>query len=88
MKGLGASGLVEVRIKSDDRAGDRRCYAFAEFASDEDSVNFLEKHYPALEFTTADGFNAYVPIAYSRERRQPTNPDDWQCTMVRIQLYS
>ncbi|KAK8072219.1 hypothetical protein PG996_005567 [Apiospora saccharicola] len=88
MKGLGASGLVEVRIKSDDRAGDRRCYAFAEFASDEDSVDFLEKNYPALEFTTADGFNAYVPIAYSRERRQPTNPDDWQCTMCHFENFS
>ncbi|KAK8851667.1 hypothetical protein PGQ11_014146 [Apiospora arundinis] len=88
MRSMGASGLVEVRIKSDDRAGDRRCYAFAEFASDEDSVEFLEKNYPALEFTTADGFNAYVPIAYSRERRQPTNPDDWQCTMCHFENFS
>jgi hypothetical protein len=66
--------------------GDRRCYAFAEFKSEEDSIDFLEKHYPALEFSAADGSPARVPIAYSRERRPAANPDDWQCTMVRTML--
>lgn len=63
-------------------SGPRRCYAFAEFKSDGAAVDFLERHYPVLEATTADGLNVQIPIAYSRERRHVANPDDWKCTMV------
>lgn len=84
LRSLGAIGLTDLRVKTDDRSSDRRCYGFAEFNSEESSVAFLEKNYPALDFTTADGSHFRVPIAYSRERRPAPKSDDWQCTMVRI----
>lgn len=88
MRGMGATGLIEVRIKSDDRSGDRRTYAFAEFKSDEDSTYFLEQYYPTLEFNAADGSRVRLPIAFSRERRQAANPDDWQCTLCHFENFS
>ncbi|KAI1870704.1 uncharacterized protein JN550_004850 [Neoarthrinium moseri] len=85
---LGAKDLVELRLKSDDRSGDRRCYAFAEFRTDEDAIDFLERYYPTLQLTATDGSRARVPIAYSRDRRPPPKSDDWQCTMCHFENFS
>lgn len=82
MRDMGAVGLVEVRIKSDDRGGTRRWYAFAEFRSEDDAIDFLESHYPALNVPGSYGPSIRIPIEYSRERRHVANPDDWKCTMV------
>ncbi|ETS77660.1 hypothetical protein PFICI_09722 [Pestalotiopsis fici W106-1] len=84
----GAKGLTDLRVKADDRSNDRRCYAFAEFNSEDASVAFLEQHYPAVELTCADGARIRAPIAYSRERRQAPKVDDWQCTMCHFENFS
>ncbi|ORY55278.1 uncharacterized protein BCR38DRAFT_452611 [Pseudomassariella vexata] len=89
LRELGAAGLVEVRVKSDDRTGGRRCYAFAEFKSDQAAIDFLERHYPTLKIYAADGSVAHVPLAYSRERRPlAMTTDDWQCTMCHFENFS
>ncbi|KAI1211799.1 uncharacterized protein F4807DRAFT_450538 [Annulohypoxylon truncatum] len=88
MRDMGAVGLVEVRIKSDDRSGARRSYAFAEFRSEDDAIDFLERHYPALDIATSYGPFVRVPIEYSRERRHIANPDDWKCTMCHFENFS
>ncbi|KAL7621263.1 hypothetical protein AAE478_008580 [Parahypoxylon ruwenzoriense] len=92
MRDMGAAGLIEVRIKSDDKSGrktgTRRSYAFAEFRSEDDAVDFLERHYPALNITTSHGSSTRVPIDYSRERRHVANPDDWKCTMCYFENFS
>ncbi|KAI1632480.1 hypothetical protein F4809DRAFT_88530 [Biscogniauxia mediterranea] len=88
MRDMGADGLVEVRIKSDDRSGSRRCYAFAEFRSDDDAMDFLERHYPALDINGANGSPIRIYLEYSRERRQVANPDDWKCTMCHFENFS
>ncbi|KAH8662217.1 hypothetical protein BX600DRAFT_314263 [Xylariales sp. PMI_506] len=85
---MGGEGLVEVRIKSDARSGDRRCYGFAEFKTDEDCIAFVDHNYPTFEFTASDGTHARVPIAYSRERRSAAKSDDWQCTMCHFENFS
>ncbi|KAI2470149.1 hypothetical protein F4781DRAFT_391920 [Annulohypoxylon bovei var. microspora] len=88
MRDMGAVSLVEVRIKSDDRSGARRSYAFAEFRSEDDAIEFLERHYPALEIATSYGSSIRIPIEYSRERRHIANPDDWKCTMCHFENFS
>ncbi|KAI0886114.1 uncharacterized protein GGS22DRAFT_124408 [Annulohypoxylon maeteangense] len=88
MRDMGASSLVEVRIKSDDRSGARRSYAFAEFRSEDDAIEFLERHYPALDIVTSHGSSIRIPIEYSRERRHIANPDDWKCTMCHFENFS
>ncbi|KAI5917264.1 hypothetical protein F4810DRAFT_62741 [Camillea tinctor] len=88
MRDMGADGLIEVRIKSDDRGGSRRCYAFAEFRSDDDAMDFLERHYPALDINSANGSPIRIYLEYSRERRQVANPDDWKCTMCHFENFS
>ncbi|KAI2617051.1 hypothetical protein GGR54DRAFT_607924 [Hypoxylon sp. NC1633] len=88
LRGMGATNLVEVRIKSDDRSGSRRSYAFAEFASEDDAVDFLERHYPLLDIASSRGSSVRIPIEYSRERRQMANPDDWKCTMCHFDNFS
>lgn len=88
MRDMGAAGLVEVRIKLDDRGGTRRSYAFAEFKSENDAISFLERHYPALVITDSYGSPARMPIEYSRERRHIANPDDWKCTMCHFENFS
>lgn len=98
MRDMGATGLVEIRIKSDDRSGmvslflntepplnaigNRRLYAFAEFRSEDDAIGFYERNYPALDIANPHGSSIRIPIEYSRERRHIANPDDWKCTMV------
>lgn len=84
----GAKGLTDLRVKTDDRSHDRRCYAFAEFSSEDASIAFLERHYPAVELTCPDGSRIRAPIAYSRERRQAAKVDDWQCTMCHFENFS
>ncbi|KAI1408203.1 hypothetical protein F5Y13DRAFT_111954 [Hypoxylon sp. FL1857] len=88
MRDMGATGLVEVRIKSDDRSGFRRSYAFAEFRSEDDAIDFLERHYPALDITSSHGSSIRIPVEYSRERRHIGNPDDWKCTMCHFENFS
>ncbi|KAH6656531.1 hypothetical protein BKA67DRAFT_158899 [Truncatella angustata] len=88
LRSLGAQGLTDLRVKSDDRSSDRRCYAFAEFSSEDASTAFLEQHYPALEFAALDGSSVRVPIAYSRDRRPAPKSDDWQCTMCHFENFS
>ncbi|KAI0169726.1 hypothetical protein GGR52DRAFT_551197 [Hypoxylon sp. FL1284] len=88
MRDAGATGLVEVRIKSDDRSGNRRSYAFAEFKSEHDAIDFLESHYPTLTVPNGRGHSLYMPIDYSRERRHAGNPDDWKCTMCHFENFS
>ncbi|KAI4866296.1 hypothetical protein F4820DRAFT_457623 [Hypoxylon rubiginosum] len=88
MRDAGATGLVEVRIKSDDRSGTRRSYAFAEFKSESDATDFLERHYPALIVPNSRGVSVSMPIDYSRERRHIANPDDWKCTMCHFENFS
>ncbi|KAI1079613.1 hypothetical protein F5B20DRAFT_158141 [Whalleya microplaca] len=87
MREMGAFGLVEVRIKVDERSGSHRCYAFAEFKTDEDAISFLEQYYPALEIRDGRG-TSRVPLDYSRERRHVANPDDWKCTMCHFENFS
>ncbi|KAI0868297.1 hypothetical protein GGS24DRAFT_506926 [Hypoxylon argillaceum] len=88
MRDTGARGLIEVRIKSDDRAGSRRCYAFAEFKYESDAVDYLERHYPALDIKNGSGVPTRIYIEYSRERRQAPNLDDWKCTMCHFDNFS
>ncbi|KAI1759103.1 hypothetical protein GGR53DRAFT_471662 [Hypoxylon sp. FL1150] len=88
VRGAGATGLIEVRIKSDDRSGTRRAYAFAEFKSEGDAVDFLERHYPTLIVPNGRGASISMPIDYSRERRHVANPDDWKCTMCHFENFS
>ncbi|XDG07924.1 hypothetical protein ABKA04_007539 [Annulohypoxylon sp. FPYF3050] len=88
MRDMGAVGLVEVRIKSDDRSGTRRAYGFAEFRSEDDAVEFLERYYPNLDIVTSYGSSIRIPIEYSRERRHISNPDDWKCTMCHFENFS
>ncbi|KAI0379174.1 hypothetical protein F5Y04DRAFT_260617 [Hypomontagnella monticulosa] len=88
MRDMGAGGLVEVRIKSDERGGPRRWYAFAEFRSEDDAIDFLERYYPALEVTGSHGSSIRIPIEYSRERRHVANPDDWKCTTCHFENFS
>ncbi|KAI1779415.1 hypothetical protein F4818DRAFT_404470 [Hypoxylon cercidicola] len=88
IRDAGATGLVEVRIKSDDRSGTRRSYAFAEFKSESDAVDFLERHYPTLIVPNGRGASVCMPIDYSRERRHIANPDDWKCTMCHFENFS
>ncbi|KAI1755873.1 hypothetical protein F4782DRAFT_487455 [Xylaria castorea] len=89
MRDMGARGLIEVRLKSDDRAGNRRCYAFAEFKYENDSVDFLERYYPALDFNDRSGAPTRIYLEYSRERRQPPpNLDDWKCTLCHFDNFS
>ncbi|KAK9424115.1 putative RNA-binding protein [Seiridium unicorne] len=88
LRNLGAQGLTDLRVKADDRSSEQRCYGFAEFNSEEASMAFLERNYPALEFTAADGSHVHVPIAYSRERRPAPKSDDWQCTMCHFENFS
>ncbi|EMR68036.1 putative rna-binding protein [Eutypa lata UCREL1] len=88
LRDKGAVGLVEVRVKSDDKTGSRRCYAFAEFQSDDGAIDFVEKHYPAIDISTPNGPFAQIHIEYSRERRSVANPDDWACAMCHFQNFS
>ncbi|KAI3320746.1 hypothetical protein HD806DRAFT_215626 [Xylariaceae sp. AK1471] len=88
MHDIGARGLIDVRIKSDDRTGNRRCYAFAEFKYENDAVDFLEKHYPALDVKDRNGAPTRIYIEYSRERRQAANLDDWKCTLCHFDNFS
>ncbi|GAP82368.2 putative RNA-binding protein [Rosellinia necatrix] len=89
MRDMGARGLVEVRMKSDDRTGSRRCYAFAEFKYEADAVDFLERNYPSLEIKGRGGAPARLYIEYSRERRQaPPSLDDWKCTLCHFDNFS
>ncbi|OTB10964.1 hypothetical protein K445DRAFT_233231 [Daldinia sp. EC12] len=88
MRDMGATGLVEIRIKSDDRSGNRRLYAFAEFRSEDDAVDFYERNHPALEIANPHGSSVRIPIEYSRERRHIANPDDWKCTMCHFENFS
>ncbi|KAI1320433.1 hypothetical protein F5Y16DRAFT_389896 [Xylariaceae sp. FL0255] len=84
---MGAKGLVDVRIKSDDRA---RCYGFAEFRYEDDAVDFLETHYPALTLTDRNtSSSTRIYIDYSRERRPPPAAvDDWRCTLCHFDNFS
>ncbi|KAH9888650.1 hypothetical protein F4778DRAFT_797008 [Xylariomycetidae sp. FL2044] len=85
----GAAGLVEVRVKSDDRNGSRRSYAFAEFKSEDDATDFLEKYYPSIDVQGTHGSSARIYIEYSRDRRgQVASHDDWQCTMCHFENFS
>ncbi|KXJ94052.1 hypothetical protein Micbo1qcDRAFT_40953 [Microdochium bolleyi] len=68
--------------------GSRRSYGFAEFSSETDAADFLDRHYPAFEVTTPDGSSSRVYIEYSRERRQAPPADDWICTMCHFQNFS
>ncbi|KAI0423565.1 hypothetical protein F5Y09DRAFT_212270 [Xylaria sp. FL1042] len=88
MRDMGARGLVEVRIKSDSRVGNRRCYAFAEFKYESDAVDFLERYYPALDIEDRTGAPTRIYIEYSRERRQAPNLDDWKCTLCHFDNFS
>ncbi|KAI0201800.1 hypothetical protein F4808DRAFT_99039 [Astrocystis sublimbata] len=89
MRDMGARGLVEVRSKPDERAGSRRCYAFAEFKYDTDAVDFLERHYPSLDIQDNSGASNRIYLEYSRERRQPqVASDDWKCTMCHFDNFS
>ncbi|RYP09476.1 hypothetical protein DL765_008426 [Monosporascus sp. GIB2] len=88
LRDQGAAGLVEVRIKSDDRNGSRRRYAFAEFQSDDDAIDFMERHYPTIDISAPNGTYVKVYIEYSRERRPAPNPDDWICPMCHFQNFS
>ncbi|CAJ2503877.1 Uu.00g112710.m01.CDS01 [Anthostomella pinea] len=88
MRDMGAAGLVEVRLKFDDRGASRRCYAFAEFRSIDDATSFLDNHYPALDVNGANGHPARIYLEYSRERRPVANPDDWMCTMCHFENFS
>ncbi|KAI0440014.1 hypothetical protein F4803DRAFT_492984 [Xylaria telfairii] len=89
MRDMGARGLIEVRLKLDDRAGSRRCYAFAEFKYESDAVGFLERHYPALDIKDRSGAPTRLYVEYSRERRQPPpNLDDWKCTLCHFDNFS
>ncbi|KAI1424612.1 hypothetical protein F5Y12DRAFT_751806 [Xylaria sp. FL1777] len=88
MRDMGARGLIEVRIKSDSRVGNRRCYAFAEFKYENDAVDFLERYYPALEIEDRTRGPTRIYIEYSRERRQAPNLDDWKCTLCHFDNFS
>ncbi|KAI2632762.1 hypothetical protein GGS21DRAFT_521176 [Xylaria nigripes] len=88
MHDMGARGLVEVRIKSDDRVGSRRCYAFAEFKYESDAADFLERYYPTLEIKDRGGVSTRIYIEYSRERRPAANQDDWKCTLCHFDNFS
>ncbi|KAI1339350.1 hypothetical protein F5Y15DRAFT_424060 [Xylariaceae sp. FL0016] len=92
MRDMGARGLTQVRMKSDDRGRSRRCYAFAEFRTDDDAIDFLERHYPALDVGDAKGQSTRIYLEYSRDRRQPVNSnvgaDDWMCTMCHFENFS
>ncbi|KAJ2975497.1 hypothetical protein NUW58_g8337 [Xylaria curta] len=89
MRDMGARGLTEVRLKSDDRAGSRRCYAFAEFKYESDAADFLEQYYPTLDIKDRSGAPTRIYIEYSRERRQPPpNLDDWKCTLCHFDNFS
>ncbi|KAI0118440.1 hypothetical protein GGR51DRAFT_217128 [Nemania sp. FL0031] len=88
MRDTGARGLIEVRIKSDDRANGRRCYAFAEFKYESDAVDYLERYYPALDIKDHSGVPTRIYIEYSRERRQAPNLDDWKCTLCHFDNFS
>ncbi|KAI0532493.1 hypothetical protein GGR58DRAFT_490088 [Xylaria digitata] len=88
MRDMGARGLIEVRIKSDNRVGNRRCYAFAEFKYESDAVDFLERYYPALDVNDRNGTPTRIYIEYSRERRQAPNLDDWKCTLCHFDNFS
>ncbi|KAI1823709.1 hypothetical protein F4861DRAFT_531399 [Xylaria intraflava] len=88
MHDMGARGLIDVRIKSDDRAGSRRCYAFAEFKYENDAADFLERYYPALEIKDRAGAPTRIYIEYSRERRQAASVDDWKCTLCHFDNFS
>ncbi|KAI1122835.1 hypothetical protein F5Y10DRAFT_253218 [Nemania abortiva] len=88
MRDTGARGLIEVRIKSDDRAGGRRCYAFAEFRYESNAVDYLEQHYPALDIKDRSGMSTRIYLEYSRERRQAPNLDDWKCTLCHFDNFS
>ncbi|OTA58587.1 hypothetical protein K449DRAFT_407404 [Hypoxylon sp. EC38] len=68
--------------------GFRRSYAFAEFRSEDDAIDFLERYYPALDITNSHGSSIRIPIEYSRERRHIANPDDWKCTMCHFENFS
>ncbi|KAI0419522.1 hypothetical protein F5X98DRAFT_65787 [Xylaria grammica] len=88
MRDMGARGLIEVRIKLDNRVGGRRCYAFAEFKYESDAVDFLERYYPALDINDHSGAPTRIYIDYSRERRQAPNLDDWTCTLCHFDNFS
>ncbi|KAI0195859.1 hypothetical protein EV127DRAFT_419941 [Xylaria flabelliformis] len=89
MRDMGARGLIEVRFKSDDRAGNRRYYAFAEFKYESDAADFLERYYPALDFKDRSGAPTRIYLEYSRERRQPPpSSDDWKCTLCHFDNFS
>ncbi|KAI0476479.1 hypothetical protein GGR56DRAFT_666068 [Xylariaceae sp. FL0804] len=87
LRDMGARDLLEVRLRVDDR--DRwRCYAFAEFTSEDDAVDFLERYYPALDLDGDQGPATRIYIDYSRERRQAANAEDWKCTMCYYENFS
>ncbi|KAI0018083.1 hypothetical protein F4780DRAFT_781779 [Xylariomycetidae sp. FL0641] len=88
LRDMGATGLLEVRIKHDDRMSNRRCYAFAEFRTEDDAAAFLERNYPALDVNASDGSSVRFYIDYSRERRQVAAPEDWKCTMCHYENFS
>ncbi|KAI1433252.1 hypothetical protein GGR50DRAFT_669702 [Xylaria sp. CBS 124048] len=88
MHDMGARGLIDIRIKSDDRAGTRRCYAFAEFQYESDAADFLERYYPALDIKDRGGASARIYIEYSRERRHAPSQDDWKCTLCHFDNFS
>ncbi|KAI0522301.1 hypothetical protein F5B22DRAFT_470376 [Xylaria bambusicola] len=88
MRDMGARGLIEVRIKSDSRVGNRRCYAFAEFKYESDAVDFLDRYYPAIDIEDRNGAPTRIYIEYSRERRPAPNLDDWKCTLCHFDNFS
>ncbi|KAI1818553.1 hypothetical protein GGS20DRAFT_527555 [Poronia punctata] len=88
MYDMGARGLLEVRIKSDDRAGARRYYAFAEFKYESDAVHFLERNFPVLEVPNSSGGPIRIPIEYGHDRRQPASQEDWKCTLCHFDNFS
>ncbi|KAI1291290.1 hypothetical protein F5Y03DRAFT_403509 [Xylaria venustula] len=88
IRDMGARGLIDVRIKSDSRVGNRRCYAFAEFKYESDAVDFLERYYPALDIEDRNGVPTRIYFEYSRERRQAPNMDDWKCTLCHFDNFS
>ncbi|TGJ84811.1 hypothetical protein E0Z10_g3989 [Xylaria hypoxylon] len=79
MRERGARGLIEVRIKSDNRV---------EFKYESDAVDFLKRYYPALDVNNRSGAPARIYIEYSRERRQAPNLDDWKCILCHFDNFS
>ncbi|RYP64830.1 hypothetical protein DL769_006505 [Monosporascus sp. CRB-8-3] len=56
--------------------------------SDDDAIDFMERHYPTIDISAPNGTYIKVYIEYSRERRPAPNPDDWICAMCHFQNFS